>query len=109
MVEDGIDPARAATAAIDHGVAALLWRALELGGCTGALEDFGQSLRAEAELLRFQAAQFLPRAVARAIEPLVEAGLVGTLKLAGVKRHVDIVSELDEGVRAVAMSGPAGD
>lgn len=27
------------------------------------------------------------------------------LRLAGVERHVDIVSELDEGLRAVAMSG----
>ena len=31
-----------------------------------------------------------------------------TLRLAGVKRHVDVVAELDEGVRAVAM-GVAGD
>ncbi|MGE5617332.1 MAG: STAS domain-containing protein [Candidatus Woesearchaeota archaeon] len=28
-----------------------------------------------------------------------------TLRLAGVKRHVDVVNELDEGLRAVAMSG----
>lgn len=28
------------------------------------------------------------------------------LRLAGVQRHVDVVTELDEGVRAVAMSGP---
>jgi hypothetical protein len=75
MVEGGIDPARAATAAVDHGAAALLWRALDLGGCPGALHDFGQTLRAEAELLRFQAALFLPAAVALAVEPLVEAGL----------------------------------
>jgi anti-anti-sigma factor len=31
------------------------------------------------------------------------------LRLAGVKRHVDIVSELDEGLRAVAMSGQRPD
>ena len=31
------------------------------------------------------------------------------LRLAGVKRHVDVVAELDEGVRAVAMSAPTGD
>jgi Uncharacterised nucleotidyltransferase len=75
MVEGGIDPARVANAALDHGVASLLWRALELSGCTGALDDFGQPVRTEAELLRFQAALFLSRAVAAAIQPLVEAGL----------------------------------
>jgi len=31
-----------------------------------------------------------------------------SLRLAGVKRHVDVVSELDEGVRAVALSAPGG-
>lgn len=31
------------------------------------------------------------------------------LRLAGVKRHVDVVAELDEGVRAVAMSAPRGE
>jgi anti-anti-sigma factor len=31
------------------------------------------------------------------------------LRLAGVKRHVDIVAELDEGLRAVAASGPRPD
>lgn len=29
------------------------------------------------------------------------------LRLAGVQRHVDVVAELDEGVRAVGMSGPS--
>lgn len=32
-----------------------------------------------------------------------------TLRLAGVQRHVDVVAELDEGVRAVAMSAPSGE
>jgi anti-sigma B factor antagonist len=31
------------------------------------------------------------------------------LRLAGVQRHVDFVSELDEGLRAVAMSGQRPD
>ena len=32
-----------------------------------------------------------------------------SLRMAGVKRHVDIVTELDEGLRAVAMSGQRPD
>jgi anti-anti-sigma factor len=31
------------------------------------------------------------------------------LRLAGVQRHVDVVAELEEGVRAVAMSAPRTD
>ncbi|HTX29757.1 MAG TPA: STAS domain-containing protein [Solirubrobacteraceae bacterium] len=31
------------------------------------------------------------------------------LRLAGVQRHVDVVGELEEGVRAVAMSAPKTD
>jgi hypothetical protein len=75
MVHEGVDPARTAAAASEHGIAALLWRALQLAGCTDALHESGDGVRAEAELLRFQAALFLPRAVALAIAPLVEVGL----------------------------------
>src|SRR5207244_4440075 len=74
LAAGGIDPARAATAALEQGVAALLWRALELAGCTGALRESGEAVQAEAELLRFQAALFLPSAVAQAVKPLVDVG-----------------------------------
>jgi anti-anti-sigma factor len=55
----------------------------------------GESLRARGQTLRI------------VIPP--ESPASDALRLAGVKRHVDVVAELDEGVRAVAMSAPAGD
>jgi hypothetical protein len=74
-VGGGIDPKRATTAAVDHGVAALLWRALGLAGCRGGLDEWGDVVRAEAELLRIQATFFLPWALGVAVGPLIEAGL----------------------------------
>jgi anti-anti-sigma factor len=54
------------------------------------LYRLGDSLRARGQTLRI---------VVPTGSPASDA-----LRLAGVKRHVDIVSELDEGLRAVAMS-----
>lgn len=54
------------------------------------LYRLGDSLRARGQTLRI------------VIPPGSPAS--DTLRLAGVKRHVDVVAELDEGLRAVAMS-----
>jgi stage II sporulation protein AA (anti-sigma F factor antagonist) len=57
------------------------------------LYRLGDSLRARGQTLRI------------VIPP--ESAASDTLRLAGVKRHVDVVAELDEGVRAVAMAAPS--
>lgn len=56
------------------------------------LYRLGDSLRARGQTLRV------------VIPPNSPAS--DTLRLAGVKRHVDVVAELDEGVRAVGMGAP---
>jgi hypothetical protein len=76
LAADGnIDPARTASAAIDHGVGPLLWRALGLADRQSRLDEWGETVQAEAELLRCQATLLLPLAVAAAIGPLADAGL----------------------------------
>jgi anti-anti-sigma factor len=55
------------------------------------LYRLGESLRARGQTLRVVVPPGSPTS--------------DTLRLAGVQRHVDFVTELDEGVRAVAMSG----
>jgi anti-anti-sigma factor len=59
------------------------------------LYRLGDSLRARGQTLRV------------VIPPGSSAS--DALRLAGVQRHVDVVAELEEGVRAVAMSAPRTD
>ena len=57
------------------------------------LYRLGESLRARGQTLRI------------VIPP--DSPASDALRIAGVKHHVDVVGELDEGVRAVAMTAPA--
>ena len=59
------------------------------------LYRLGDNLRARGQTLRV------------VIPPRSPAG--DALRLAGVQRHVEVVDELEEGVRAVAMSAPKSD
>ncbi|HLI74758.1 MAG TPA: nucleotidyltransferase family protein, partial [Acidimicrobiales bacterium] len=74
-VAAGFDPEALVRAAVDHGVGQLMWRALTAAGCEDVLGDAGALLDAAAEVHRFEALLLLPRAVAHAVGPLVDAGL----------------------------------
>ncbi len=71
----GADVARAVTAASEHRIGPLLWRALGAAGCLDALGPDRAVLGAMADAFRMEALLLLPRAVALAVGPLTDAGL----------------------------------
>ena len=71
----GADLARAVTAASEHRIGPLLWRALGAAGHLHALGPDRPVLGALADAFRMEALLLLPRAVALAVRPLTEAGL----------------------------------
>jgi hypothetical protein len=71
----GADIDRAVTAAVEHRIAPLLWRAF---GAADARDELGSSravLCGMADSSRMEAILLIPRAVALAVRPLTEAGL----------------------------------
>ncbi len=65
----GADTARAVTAASEHRIGPLLWRALGAAGCLDALGPDRAVLGAMADAFRMEALLLLPRAVALAVRP----------------------------------------
>jgi hypothetical protein len=71
----GADIGRALTAAVEHRIAPLLWRAF---GAADVRDELGSSravLCGMADSSRMEAALLIPRAVALAVRPLTEVGL----------------------------------
>lgn len=73
---EGADTVQAVTAATEHGVEPLLWRAVSAAGMSDALGSQSTVLRSVADAYRMEALLVIPLAVARAVEPLTEAGLM---------------------------------
>ena len=71
----GADVAWAASAAADHRISPLLWRALGAAGSLDALGPDRAALGGMADALKMEALLLLPRAVALAVGPLTDAGL----------------------------------
>ncbi len=71
----GADLPRAAAAAHEHRIAALLWRALGRAGVADAQAEAQQALAGYAEVLRAEALLLHPHAVSVAVRPLTDAGL----------------------------------
>jgi Uncharacterised nucleotidyltransferase len=74
-LNSGADIDRTLTAAVEHRIAPLLWRAF---GAADARDELGSSravLCGMADSSRMEAALLIPRAVALAVRPLTEAGL----------------------------------
>ena len=71
----GADLAWAASAAADHRISPLLWRALGTSGSLDALGTDRAALGGITEALKMEALLLLPRAVALAVRPLTYAGL----------------------------------
>ena len=73
-LDEGADIELAASAAADHRVSPLLWRAL---GRSGSLDVLGtdRALGGVRDALKMEALLLLPRAVALAVQPLTDAGL----------------------------------
>ena len=61
--------------AVRHGIAPLLWRALDRAGASDALGEAESGLRSVAEVHRMDALLLLPRAVSLALRPLIDEGL----------------------------------
>ena len=73
---DGADTGLAAAAATEHGIEPLLWRALGAAGVRDACGPERTALRAVANARRMEALLLIPPAVARAVQPLSDAGLM---------------------------------
>ena len=71
----GADIGRAVSAAADHRVGPLLWRALDAAGALDALGSQRAVLGGMADAFRMEALLLLPRAVALAVRPLTDGGL----------------------------------
>jgi hypothetical protein len=69
------DPATLVTLALDHGLSAMLWRALGASACRDQLGADGEALGRESDLRRVEGLLLLPHAVELSITPLVSAGL----------------------------------
>jgi hypothetical protein len=75
-IAEGADMEVAAAAAVNHRIGPLLWRALSAAGAVDSLPgDASSTLRAVSEAFRMEALILLPRAVAAAVAPLIDAGL----------------------------------
>ena len=71
----GADIGWAVSAASEHRIGPLLWRALGAAGSLDALGPEGAALGGMADASRMEALLLLPRAVALAVQPLTDAGL----------------------------------
>jgi hypothetical protein len=71
----GAGPALVVPAAMGHGLAPMLRRALEAAGAQDWLGDWGPALEQVAKVRAMEAALLLPQAVALALEPLCRAGM----------------------------------
>jgi hypothetical protein len=71
----GADIGWAVSAASEHRIGPLLWRALGAAGSLGALGSDEAALGGMADASRMEALLLLPRAVALAVRPLTDAGL----------------------------------
>jgi Uncharacterised nucleotidyltransferase len=71
----GADIGWAVSAASDHRIGPLLWRALGLASSLDALGQDGAALGGMADASRMEALLLLPKAVALAVRPLTDAGL----------------------------------
>jgi hypothetical protein len=71
---NGADGSQAALLSVPHKLGPLLWRALSRSGDTAALGEYEQVMGELAEVRRVQAMLLFPRAVAVAVEPLIESG-----------------------------------
>ena len=71
----GADIGWAVSAASDHRIGPLLWRALGVAGSLDALGQDGAALVGMADASRMEALLLLPKAVALAVRPLTDAGL----------------------------------
>jgi hypothetical protein len=71
----GADLPWAAAAALQHRIAALLWRALDRTGVADAQAEGQRPLAEYSEVLRAEALLLHPHAVSIAVRPLVDAGL----------------------------------
>lgn len=74
-LSSGADTPTASRWAERHGIAPLLWRALNDTGSIGALGEAEPRLHSIAEVHRMEAHLLLPRAVSMALEPLTAGGL----------------------------------
>jgi hypothetical protein len=75
-IEEGADANLAVAAASEHGIEPLLLRALSAAGACDALGPHREVLRAVADARRMEALLLIPAAVAQAVQPLSEAGLM---------------------------------
>jgi len=73
---EGADTDLAAAAAAEHGIEPLLLRALSAAGKCDALGPHEEMLRAVTDARRMEALLLIPAAVAQAVQPLNEAGLM---------------------------------
>jgi hypothetical protein len=71
----GADIGWAVSAASEHRIGPLLWRALDVADSLDALGPYGAALGGMADSSRMEALLLLPRAVALAVRPLTDAGL----------------------------------
>jgi Uncharacterised nucleotidyltransferase len=74
-LDGGADLDLAVSAATEHRISALLWRALGAADALDALGPLRPVLGGAADAYRMEALLLLPRSVALAIEPLTDAGL----------------------------------
>ncbi len=75
-VTEGADTTLAVAAATEHGIDPLLWRAVSAAGVLDVFGEEGTVLRAVADAYRMEALLLIPRAVAQAVQPLNDAGLM---------------------------------
>lgn len=74
-LDGGADIGWAVTAAIDHRLVPLLWRAIAAAGAEEALGADHDDVKAVADAFRMEAVLLVPPAVALAVRPLTDAGL----------------------------------
>ena len=74
-LDGGADLDRAVTAATDHRIGPLLWRALHAAGACDEIGPRRAVLGGMTDAFRMEALLLIPRAVALAVRPLTDAGL----------------------------------
>ena len=117
---EGADVARAVSAAAEHRIVPLLWRALGASGSLDALGPDRAVVGAVADAFRMEALLLVPRAVALAVRPLTDAGLepvvfkgpavAARYPEAGLRpmEDIDLLLPRADHVRALGALGRAG-
>jgi hypothetical protein len=117
---DGADLDRAVTAASDHRIGPLLWRALGAAGAREELGTAGEALGGAAQAYAMEAVLLIPRAVALAVAPLMQAGLepvvfkgpavAARYPDSGLRpmEDIDLLLPRSDHTRALAALGDAG-